>query len=48
MKKFTVLAKITAKFEEINALVAAEAADSRRELEELEKYFDAFLEEGEE
>ena len=43
-----VLATITAKFDEINALVAAEAAEGRRELDELEKYFDAFLEEGDE
>ena len=43
-----VLVTITAKFDEINALVAAEAAEGRRELDELEKYFNAFLEEGEE
>lgn len=45
-----VLATITAKFDEINALVAAEAAEGRCELDELEKYFNAFLEgsEGEE
>lgn len=45
-----VLATITAKFDEINALVTAEAAEGRHELDDLEKYFEAFLEgsEGEE
>lgn len=38
-----VLATITAKLDEINALVAAEAAADRRELEELDEYFNAFL-----
>ncbi len=38
-----VLATITAKLDEINALVATEASADRRELEELETYFNAFL-----
>ena len=42
-----VLAAITAKFEEINALVKDETADSRHELEDLEKYINAFMEESE-
>ena len=43
-----VLSTITAKLDEINAIVAAEAADYRRELEELKKYFDDFLKGSEE
>lgn len=42
--KADVLSTITTKFDEINSLVAAEAEDSRCELDELQKYFDAFLE----
>jgi hypothetical protein len=42
--KPNVLSTIITKFDEINAIVATEAEDSRCELEELQKYFDAFLE----
>lgn len=45
--KYDVLAKITAKFDEINEIVAAAAEASRRELEELIEYFNAFEGAGE-
>lgn len=41
-------AAVTEKFKEINSIIDAEAADCRKEGEELRAYFNAFLEKGEE